>query len=192
MAKLFHLLVNGGVLLYVGVGLRHVGLGLVVVVVAYEVDHAVVGKELLHLACDLGRQRLVGLHDERGLADRLDGLCHGKGLARTRYAHERLVAQALTHALRELFYGLRLIAARLVRRLDHEPLVAMLYTKALEFRSHTLACLRHDLSHRRMPGHQYRVSCHAKGGRFHPARTGTNPRRIFGGHRPLERPPHHM
>ena len=92
VTQLLDLLVDGGVLLYIGVGLRNVGLGLVVVVVAHEVDHGVVGEELAHLARDLCGQRLVGLHDERGLLRGLDELSHGEGLAGARDAQKRLIA----------------------------------------------------------------------------------------------------
>ena len=50
----FDLLVDGGVLLDVGVGLRDVRLGLVVVVVADEVLDRVVGEELPQLVAELG------------------------------------------------------------------------------------------------------------------------------------------
>ena len=52
-------------LLDVGVGARHVGLGLVVVVVGDEVLDRVVGEEALELAVELGGQRLVGREDQR-------------------------------------------------------------------------------------------------------------------------------
>ena len=58
------LLVEGGVLLDVGVGLRNVRLGLVVVVVGDEVLHRVLREELPQLVGELGGQRLVGLHDQ--------------------------------------------------------------------------------------------------------------------------------
>ena len=118
MAQLLHLLVDGGVLLDEGVGGGHVGLGLVVVVVADEVHHGVVGEELLQLGRQLGRQRLVRRHDERGLLHRLDGLCHGEGLARAGDAQKRLVAQALSHPLRERGDGLGLVPRGLEGR-DH-------------------------------------------------------------------------
>ena len=81
MAQHLDLFVNGSVLLDIGVALRHVGLGLVVVVVRNKVDHCVMREELLELAGELRGERLVGCHHERGLAERLNGLCHGIGLA---------------------------------------------------------------------------------------------------------------
>ena len=53
------LVVDRGVLLDVGVGLRDVGLGLVVVVVGDEVLDGVVRQQLAELVGELGGQRLV-------------------------------------------------------------------------------------------------------------------------------------
>ena len=108
MAQLLHFLVDGGVLLDERVGRGHVGLGLVVVVVRHEVHHGVVREELLQLAGQLGRERLVRRHDQRGLLHGLDGLGHGERLARARHAQERLVAQAVLDPAGQLLDGLRL------------------------------------------------------------------------------------
>ena len=132
MAQLLDLLVDGGVLLDVGVTLGNVGLWLVVVVVAHEVDHGIVGKELAHLAGHLSGKRLVGLHDERGAIERLYGLCHGEGLARAGNAHERLVAQALLHALGELLYSLGLVSGRVIRGDHAQALAPVFHAKAAQ------------------------------------------------------------
>ena len=141
MAELLDLLVDGGVLLYVRVRLRDVGLRLVVVVVAHEVHDGVVGEELAHLARNLRRKRLVGLHDERGFLHRLDGLGHRESLATTRDAQKRLVAKAVLYALSQACDSLRLVASGLVRRDHHEPLVPVLHAKALELRTVALLSL---------------------------------------------------
>ncbi len=101
MAQLLHLLVDGGILLDEGVRGGHIGLGLVVVVVADEVHHGVVGEEFLQLGGQLGREGLVRRHDERGLLHRLDGLGHSEGLAGAGHTQKRLVAQPLFDALCE-------------------------------------------------------------------------------------------
>ncbi len=145
MAQLLYLFVDGGILLDVGIRLGHIRLGLVVVVVADEVDHGVVGKQLAHLACDLRGQRLVGLHDEGGLLGCLDELCHGEGLARARHAQKRLVAQAVLYALGQLGDGLRLVSGRLVRRDHLKPGVILLPPKATELSS-KVTDNRHALS----------------------------------------------
>ena len=144
MAQLLDLLVYRGVLLDVGIGLRHVGFGLVVVVVAHEVDHGVVGEELAHLACDLRGERLVGLEDEGGAIDGLDDLGHRVGLARARDAHERLVADALIDAFGQLLDGLGLVARRLEGRHDDERLLPFLAAEAAQLRPN----MAHDLGRR--------------------------------------------
>ena len=72
MAQLVDLVVAAGVLLDVGVAARQVGLRLVVVEVADEVLHRVVGEEVAELAVQLCRQRLVVGQHQRGLVDLLD------------------------------------------------------------------------------------------------------------------------
>ena len=93
MPELLDLLVDAGVLLDEGVGRGHVGLGLVVVVVADEVHDGVVRQEVLQLRRELGGERLVGRHDQRRLLDRLDDLGHRERLARAGDSEQRLVAQ---------------------------------------------------------------------------------------------------
>ena len=132
VAQLLDLLVYGGVLLDVGVRLRNIGLGLVVIVVAHKVHDGIVGKELPHLGSHLRGQRLVGLHDECGLLHALYGLGHREGLARARDTQKRLVAKPPANALREPLDGLGLIAGRLEVRDDLKSLVTVLQAKALE------------------------------------------------------------
>ena len=64
------LLVDRAFLLDVGVGARHVGFGLVVVVVGDEVLHRVAGEERAELAVQLRGQRLVGREDQGGALGR--------------------------------------------------------------------------------------------------------------------------
>src|SRR5436309_815721 len=78
------LVVDRAVLLDVGVAGGKVGLGLVVVVVADEVLHPVVGKELAHLVGQLGGKRLVGGDDERRALHRFDRPGDGGALAAPR------------------------------------------------------------------------------------------------------------
>ena len=116
VAQLFNFLVDRRILLDERIRRRHVRLGLVIIVVAHEVDHGVVGEEFLKLGGQLRRKRFVRRQDERGLLDGLDGFCHGERFARTRYAQKRLVAQARFHVCSKFFDSLRLVARWLVRR----------------------------------------------------------------------------
>ena len=92
VAHAVDLLVDRGFLLDIGVGARHVGLGLVVVVIADEIFDRVVREEALELAVELGRQRLVGREHERRPLGRLDHLGHGEGLAGSGDAEQHLGA----------------------------------------------------------------------------------------------------
>src|SRR5213078_2769162 len=104
--------VLGRILLDVEVGLRDVRLGLVVVVVRDEVLDRVVGEELPELVAELRRQRLVVRDHERRLLDLLDDPGHGRGLAGSGRAQQRLVALAGPNAVREHLDRLRLVAGR--------------------------------------------------------------------------------
>ena len=75
------LLVERGVLLDVGVGLRNVRLGLVVVVVGDEVLDRVAREELPQLVGELRGQGLVGLHDQDRALQPLGQPGHRRGLA---------------------------------------------------------------------------------------------------------------
>ena len=109
VAQPVDLVVDGRVLLDVGVRGRDVGLGLVVVVVGDEVLHPVVGEELLQLRGQLGGQRLVGLDDQGGPLDRLDGPGDGGRLARSGDAQQGLEAVTPLQALDQAGDGLGLV-----------------------------------------------------------------------------------
>ena len=116
VAQFLHFFVDGRILLDERIRRRHVRLGLVIIVVAHEVDHGVVREEFLELGGQLRRERFVGRQDERGFLDGLDGFRHGERFARTRYAQKRLVTQTRFHICGKFFDGLRLVARWLVRR----------------------------------------------------------------------------
>ena len=92
-AHLLDVLVDRAVLLDEEIALRHVGLGLVVVVVADEVLDRVLREELAELAVELRRQRLVRREDDRRPADLGDHVGHREGLARAGDAEQRLEAR---------------------------------------------------------------------------------------------------
>src|SRR5205807_4712800 len=94
VAQAGDLVVDGRVLLYIGVAGGDVGLRLVVVVVADEVLHPVVGEELPELVGQLGGQRLVGGDDQGGALHLLDSPGDGGALAAPGDAQEGLEAVA--------------------------------------------------------------------------------------------------
>src|SRR5439155_22551698 len=109
VTHLVDLLVARGVLLDVRVAARDVRLRLVVVVVRDEVLHGVVREELLELAVQLRRERLVVREHERGPAGSGDDLGHRDLLPVSGDALEVLPLVAARETRRELGRGLRLI-----------------------------------------------------------------------------------
>ena len=113
MSELVELLVDVGVLLYIEIGAREVGLGLIVVVVADEVLDRVVGEELLKLGRELRGERLVVGDDQRRALHPLDDVRHRERLAAAGDSHQRLVDHVAFDAVYDLIDGLRLVARRL-------------------------------------------------------------------------------
>ncbi len=103
------LVVHQRVLLDVGVGLRDVGLGLVVVVVGDEVLDRVARKERLELAVELGRERLVGRDHQRGAAETRHHVGEGEGLAAAGHAQQDGVGAALADHGHQTVDRLRLV-----------------------------------------------------------------------------------
>ena len=113
-AQPVYLLVGRGILFNVGVGVGNICLRLVVVVVADEILHGVVGKELAEFLTQLGGQRLVVRQHQRRAVHPFDDLRHREGLAAAGNALEHLRPQAVFQSPRQLVDGLRLVARRLV------------------------------------------------------------------------------
>jgi len=104
------LVVDRGFLLNVGVRLRDVGLGLVVVVVRDEVLDGVPREEGLELLVELRGERLVVRQHQRRPVGLRDHRRHGEGLARSRDAQQHLVLVAALEAAHELVDRARLVA----------------------------------------------------------------------------------
>ena len=109
MAHLVDVLVDGGVFFDVRIGARHVGFGLVVIVVTDEVFDGVVREQAGEFAVKLRGKGLVGRQDQGGLLHLRHDRGHGVGFARSRHAQQRLVGQPLINSARQFVYGLRLI-----------------------------------------------------------------------------------
>src|SRR5680860_441671 len=127
VAEALDLLVDGGVLLDVGVARGHVRLGLVVVVVADEVLDGVARDELAELVGQLCGKGLVWCHHQRRLLHRLDDLRRGVGLAGAGDAQQDHVALTAPHRVRDALDGARLVTRRLVvaddLELRHGPML---------------------------------------------------------------------
>ena len=104
------MLIDGRVFFNEQVALRHIGLGLVVVVVAHKVFDRVFREKLAELAVELGRQRLVVRKHNRRAAQARDHIGHGEGLARARNAQQGLEHLAVVDAFNQFVNGLGLVA----------------------------------------------------------------------------------
>ena len=114
MAHAVDLLVDGAFLLDIGVGPRHIGLGLIVIVVGDEIFDRVVGEEGFELPVELRRQGLVGRQNQGGPVGAGDHLRHGEGLARAGHAQQHLIALMFADGVHQLSDGAGLVALGLV------------------------------------------------------------------------------
>ena len=92
--ELVDVVVDGRILLDVGVGRRHVGFGLIVVVIGNEIFHRVFGKKRAELAVELSGERLVVGKNERRTVGAGNDVGHGERLAGTGNAEKHLIADA--------------------------------------------------------------------------------------------------
>ena len=104
------MLIDRGILLYKGVGCRHIGLGLVVVVIRDKIFDGVIGKQLPHFPVQLGRKCLVGRQYQCRPLHLLDNIGNGIGLARTGNTEQGLMGQPVFQPLDQRLDRLRLIA----------------------------------------------------------------------------------
>ena len=119
--KPLHVVVDGAVLFDVGVGLRDVRLGLVIVVVRHEVLDRVVRQHLPQLVGQLGGQRLVGRHHQGGSLQPLDEPRGGRRLPGTGGAEQHHVALSRSDPPLQLVDGGRLVTGRSMRADHLEP-----------------------------------------------------------------------
>ena len=109
MAQAVDLVVDSAVLFNIGIGAGNVGLRLVVVVVADEVLHRIVGEKRAELGTQLCRQRFVVRQHQRGAVALGNDVGHGKGFAAAGHAQQGLAAVAPLNALYQLLNGLGLV-----------------------------------------------------------------------------------
>ena len=107
---LLDVLVDRGVLLYKGIARRHVGLGLVVVVVRHEILDRVLREEVAELRVQLRRERLVRRQHQRRALQLRDDVGDGERLARAGDAEQRLVGLAAAEPGHQRGNGFRLVA----------------------------------------------------------------------------------
>ena len=120
VAEAVDLVVDGRVLLYVGVRRGEVGLGLVVVVVRDEELDPVLGEQVPELGGELGGQGLVRLDDERGALDLFNHPGDGGRFPGAGDALQGLVAVTASCSFDERGNGSGLVAGGLERGDDLE------------------------------------------------------------------------
>ena len=114
MAQALDFIVDGGVLLDIGIRMGNIGLRLVVIIIRDEVFHGIFREKLLELAAELGSQGLVVGQDQGGTIEPGDDICHGEGLARAGNTQQHLLIQAVFQAHHQIVDGLRLVPGRMI------------------------------------------------------------------------------
>ena len=109
VAKLINLVINGGIFLNIGVRGGHIGLRLVIIIIADKIFYGIFRKKFLHLPIKLCRQRFVVGNDQSRLVQCLNDIGHGKGLTGTGNSKQRLKLIALPEALHKFGNGLGLV-----------------------------------------------------------------------------------
>ncbi len=74
------MIIDRGILFYIGVGGRYIGLRLVVIVIGYKILDGIVRKKGFHFAVQLSRQRLVVRQDHGRTVKPCNHVGHGEGL----------------------------------------------------------------------------------------------------------------
>ena len=94
----------------IGVGTRHIGLWLVIVVIAHEILNGIVGEKSLKLAIKLGCEGFVGGENNCGALGVLNDPGHSERFARACGAQKHLVLFTCLHTGHQFLNGCRLIA----------------------------------------------------------------------------------
>ena len=114
VAQTVDFVIDGGILLNIGVGRGDIRLRLVIIVVGYEIFYRILWKKFAQLGAELCGQRFIVREHQRRALGLLDDVRHGERLARAGNAHQRLLSQTVVDALHQFGHRLRLIACHLV------------------------------------------------------------------------------
>ncbi len=120
---LLDMLVDGRVFLDEQVARRHIGLGLVVIVVRDEILDGVLGKELPHFRVELRSQGFIGRQHQRGTSQPGDHIGHRVRFPRAGHAQQGLVHQSVPHAVDQRADRGRLVPRRRIRLVELERAV---------------------------------------------------------------------
>ena len=109
------MLIDRAVFFYEQVALRHIGLGLVVVVVTDEIFNRVLWEKLAEFAVELGGQGFVRRKDDGGTAHAGNHIGHGEGFARARHTQQGLEDFAVVDAFDQFVDSRGLVACWRIR-----------------------------------------------------------------------------
>ena len=110
MAHTVNLLIHAGVFFNECIGARHIGFGLIIIIVRHEIFDGIIGKEAFKLRIELRGQCLIGRHDEGRSLRLLNDLGHSESFARPRHAEQDLIAVNRIYARDKLRNSFNLIA----------------------------------------------------------------------------------
>ena len=93
-AQLINLIIYRGILRYISVRLRHIRFRLIIIIVGDKILNGILREKFFHFSVQLPRQCLVVGNNQRRLIQRLNDICHRKGLSRTGHTQQcfKLVA----------------------------------------------------------------------------------------------------
>ena len=110
MPKLVYLIVNRSVFFYISVCRRYICLGLVIIVVTYEIFNRVFWEELFKLAIKLSGKCFVVGYNKRWLLKVGYHISHSKGFSRACDTKQGLMPVPFYNPIAELAYGFRLVS----------------------------------------------------------------------------------
>ena len=116
MSQTLDLIVDRAILRDVGIGVRDIRFGLIVIEVRDEILDRVIREELTKLGAELRGERLIVTENQRRLLYRLDDLGHRERLPAPGDAQERLRMQPLGHTSGKCLCRLRLVAGKRIGR----------------------------------------------------------------------------
>ena len=113
-SQLIDLIIDGRILGNISIRRRHISLRLVIVVIGDKIFYRILREKFLHLPVKLPRQCFIMGNDQSRLIQRLDHICHGKGLTGTGDTQQGLELIPLSEAFHQFCDCLRLVSGWLI------------------------------------------------------------------------------
>ena len=110
MAQLVYLLINLAFLFNIGIRPRDIGFRLVIIVVADEIFHGVIGEKLLELAVKLSGQGFIMAHDQGRALDFFYDVRHREGFTAAGNPQESLSFITFINTVHQFLHRLRLVS----------------------------------------------------------------------------------